>query len=296
MDKDTFFAKNRLLHCRGKYIDLSAPKIMGILNITPDSFFDGGRYTEEKEIRARVLQIMNEGADIIDIGAYSSRPHAADISQKEEWDRLSKALDIIRSVSSDIIVSVDTFRSEIARKAIEMFKVEIINDISAGENDNEMFDTISSLKVAYIIMHMQGNPQTMQNEPKYTDIVREIAEYLGAKTEKLKRLGITDVIIDPGFGFGKTLEHNYQLLEYVDALKIIDAPILAGISRKSMIYKLLNTCPENALTGTIVLNTLLLDRGVDILRVHDVKEAVETVTLFNKTKAEGKNYLQLLSD
>jgi dihydropteroate synthase len=292
MDKDTFFAKKQLINCRGKYIDLSTPKIMGILNVTPDSFFDGGKFINEQQIRNRIEQMIREGADIIDVGAYSSRPGAKNISTEEEWSRLSKALEILRSISSEILVSVDTFRSEIARKTVESFKVDMINDISAGNEDPQMFETIADLKIAYIIMHMQGNPQTMQILPTYADIMREIVEFLGAKTEQLKRLGVIDIIIDPGFGFGKTLEHNYQVIDHIDALKVIGVPVLAGISRKSMIYRHLNTSPDGALTGTIVLNTLLLERGVNILRVHDIKETVETVALFNKTKAEGKNYLQ----
>lgn len=296
MDKDTFFANNQLIRCGGKYLNLSTPKIMGILNVTPDSFFDGGKYMDKGQIKNRIEQIINEGADMLDIGAYSSRPGAKSISSDEEWSRLSVALEIARSVSSEILISIDTFRSEIARKAVGLYKVDMINDISAGNEDPKMFETIAELQVAYIIMHMQGNPQTMQIQPVYSDIIREIIENLGAKTIQLRRLGISDIIIDPGFGFGKTMEHNYQLLEHIDALKIIGVPVLAGISRKSMIYRLLNATPEEVLTGTIVLNTLLLDRGVNILRVHDVKEAVETVALFNKTKTEGKNYIQHLRD
>lgn len=296
MAKDTFFAKKQFINCGGKYLDLSTPRIMGILNVTPDSFFDGGRYLDKKAIAERIAQVINEGADIIDVGAVSSRPGAKYISADEEWSRLSVALELIRSIAPEFIVSVDTFRSEIADKAVSSFKVDIINDISAGNEDSGMFETIAELRVAYIIMHMQGNPETMQTKPVYSDLIREIIQELGSKVVQLQKLGVIDIIIDPGFGFGKTLEQNYQLLENMDAFKIMEVPVLAGISRKSMIYRQLNITPEEALTGTIVLNTLLLDRGVNILRVHDVKEAVETVTLFNKTKSEGKNYLQHIND
>jgi len=296
MYKDTFFEKKHLINCGGKLLDLSIPRVMGILNITPDSFYDGGKYQNEIAITKRVKKIYEEGADIIDVGACSTRPGAIEISTNEEWLRLSKALEIIRALYSDVIISVDTFRSEIAKKAVTEFGTSIINDVSAGNADPKMFETIAALQVPYIIMHMQGNPHTMQLKPHYKDIINEIIGFLAKKSEELKKLGVNDIIADPGFGFGKTIEQNYQLLNHLSSLEILDLPILAGISRKSMIYKELNILPEEALLGTTILNTLALERGTDILRVHDVKEAKQTIQLYLKTREEGKNYLQQLSD
>jgi dihydropteroate synthase len=296
MDKDTFFEKKHLINCNGKYLDLSIPRVMGILNVTPDSFYDGGKYLNDIAIKERVTKMHGEGADIIDVGASSTRPGAIEISSSEEWLRLSKALEVIRKHFPETVISIDTSRSEIAEKAVSEFRADIINDVTAGNADPRMFETIAGLQIPYIIMHMQGNPQNMQIKPDYRNILTDIIVFLSKKSEELKKLGVIDIIIDPGFGFGKTLNHNYQILNNLSSLCILDLPILAGISRKSMIYKELGITAEDALNGTTILNTLALERGADILRVHDVKEAKQTVQLFLKTKEEGKNYLQQLSD
>lgn len=295
MVKDTFFGKNRLINCGGKYLDLSTPRIMGILNITPDSFYDGGRYVEKKAVKKRVAEMLKEGADIIDIGAYSSRPGATHISEEEELQRLQKALNWVREEHPEAILSVDTFRSGIARQVVEEFGVSIINDISGGVLDAVMIDTIADLNVACIIMHMPGDPKNMQQNTNYKDLVREIVEFLARQAEKLRSKGIIDIIADPGFGFGKTLDQNYQLLGNLSAFKILQLPILAGISRKSMIYKFLQTTPDETLTGTCVLNTIALQNGADILRVHDVKETKQTIDLLMKTKTEENRYLEQIS-
>ena len=291
MDKDTFFKKKRFINCGGKYLDLSAPRIMGVLNITPDSFYDGGKYTDAPSILKQAGKLIDEGADIIDIGAYSSRPGAENISAEEEWNRLSRALDTIRGKYPDFIVSVDTFRAEIARKAKNEFSVQIINDISGGMLDPEMFDAIASLGVAYIIMHMSGNPQNMHLNINYTNVIDDIFRFLGNRAETLVSKGANDVIIDPGFGFGKTLDQNYQLLSYLAVFKTLGLPVLTGFSRKSMVYRLLGITPAEALNGTEVLNTIALMKGADILRVHDVKETKQAIALYSKTIEEGKNYL-----
>jgi dihydropteroate synthase len=291
-----FSEKKHLINCHGKLLDLSVPKVMGILNVTPDSFYDGGRYQAIPDIKERAKRIYEEGADIIDVGACSTRPGAIEISSNEEWLRLSKALKIIRAHFQDIIISVDTFRSEIANKAVKEFGVNIINDIFAGNADPKMFETIAGLQIPYVIMHMQGNPQTMQTTHHYTDIIAEIIQFLAKKSEELKKLGVNDIIADPGFGFGKTTAQNYQLLDHLQTFEMLDLPIIAGISRKSMIYKELGGSPEEALNGTSVLNTMALERGASILRVHDVKEAKQTVQLYLKTREEGKNYLQQMPD
>ncbi|WP_075590119.1 dihydropteroate synthase [Labilibacter marinus] len=271
------------LNAGGRLIDISTPLIMGILNVTPDSFFDGGKYTNEDAILSRVEQMIQDGADIIDIGAYSSRPGAKHISEEEELERLNTVLASIRANYPEIIISVDTFRASVAACVVNEFKVDIINDISAGDMDEKMFETIARLNVPYIIMHMKGTPQNMQVNPNYEkDIVFEVIDYLAEKKRQLSLLGVHDVIIDPGFGFGKTLDHNYQLLNRLDDLRLLELPILVGVSRKSMIYKLLETSPEEALNGTTALNMVALERGAGILRVHDVKEAKDCISIFNK--------------
>ncbi|NOQ24571.1 MAG: dihydropteroate synthase [Bacteroidales bacterium] len=280
--KDTFFSRKLTINCGGELLDLSIPKIMGILNITPDSFFDGERYSTKEKILFQVNKMINVGCDILDIGAYSSRPGAQNISISEELNRLCPVLETIRTEFPDIILSVDTFRSEVAKKVVEDFNVNIINDISAGELDNNMFETIAKLNVPYILMHMKGSPDNMQGNPKYNNVIKEVIDYFAVKIKKLKLLGVNDLIIDPGFGFGKTLEHNYQLLKYLDDFRIFELPILVGISRKSMINKLLEISPEEALNGTSVLNTLSIVNGANILRVHDVKEASESIKLCTK--------------
>ncbi len=281
-NKDTFFSKKQTINCRGTLIDFNKPKVMGILNITPDSFYAGGRYDNPENLLAKAKQMLADGAEILDIGAYSSRPGAEHITEQEELNRLISVVGIIRKNIPDAILSIDTFRSEIAKIMVNDYEVDIINDISGGDMDDQMFETIASLNVPYILMHMKGTPQNMQQSPKYNDIVRDILFYFSEKIEKLTLLGVNDIIIDPGFGFGKTLEHNYELLSRLEEFKIIELPMLIGLSRKSMIYKLLETTPENALTGTIALNMVALQKGADILRVHDVKEAKESVTLFSK--------------
>ena len=282
--KDTVFSKKNTINCNGQLIDLSKPKIMGIINITPDSFFDGGMHNNKDQILSSVDKHLNDGADIIDVGAYSSRPGALDVSEKIELERLVFALEIVRNKYPDIIISVDTFRSNIAKKIVKNFNVNIINDISAGEMDENMFDTIAELNVPYIMMHMQGSPQNMQKNPKYEDIINDIITYFVKKIERLKLLGVNDVIIDPGFGFGKTLEHNYKIMHHLSDFNIINLPILVGVSRKSMIFRLLNISPEDALNGTTVLHTLALLNGANILRVHDVKATRETIKLIDMYK------------
>lgn len=280
--KDTYFSRKQTINCRGELYDISTPKVMGILNITPDSFYDGGRYNSDQNILQRTEKLLMEGADIIDIGAYSSRPGADHVSEKDELERLTNSLKLIRERYPKIIISVDTFRSNIAKKVVKDYQVDIINDISAGEMDLEMFNTIAELKVPYVMMHMQGTPDTMQQNPSYKNVVQDIIMYFSKKVDELKLLGIDDVIIDPGFGFGKTVDHNYQLLKYLDDFKIFELPILVGVSRKSMICKVLEVDPDNALNGTTVVNTLSLLGGANILRVHDVKEAKQTIKLFEK--------------
>jgi dihydropteroate synthase len=264
-------------------MDVSTPKVMGILNITPDSFFDGGKYQQQNSILKRVRQMKEEGADIIDVGAYSSRPGAADVPEKEELTRLFSALELIRNDDPETVISVDTFRANIAREVVEKFKVDMINDISAGDMDEKMFDTIADLQVPYVMMHMKGTPQNMQNNPGYSnDVVYEVIDYLGKKSEILKQMGVHDVLVDPGFGFGKTQDHNYILLSRLHELKVLELPLLIGVSRKSMIYNCLNTTSAEALNGTTALNMVALQNGASFLRVHDVKEAKECVKLYAK--------------
>ena len=273
------------INVNGKLMDLSQPQVMGILNVTPDSFYAGSRGVAERDIIDRLRQMTDEGASIIDIGAYSSRPDADDVSTEEEMARLRHALNLVRQHQPDAVVSVDTFRADVARMCVEEYGVAMVNDISAGEMDDEMFPTIARLGVPYIAMHMKGTPQTMQINPQYEHFLKEIFYFFSEKVQKLRDLGVKDIIIDPGFGFGKTLEHNYQLMNHLEEFKLFGLPLLVGISRKSMIYKLLDTTPEEALNGTTVLNTIALQKGAHILRVHDVKAAVEAVKIVEKMKA-----------
>lgn len=265
-------------------ITTEKPLIMGILNATPDSFFEGSRCMTENLIENRIKQILDEGASIIDIGAYSSRPDARHIDEKEEWRRLETALQVLRDKYPEAITSVDTFRSGIAKRAVEEYGVNIINDISGGEMDESMFKTIGELKVPYIMMHMRGTPQTMQQNCEYTNLFQDIALYFSRKIEQLRELGVNDIILDPGFGFSKTLEQNYELLAELEHFRIFEHPVLVGVSRKSMIYKLLHTTPAEALNGTTAIHTIALGKGADILRVHDVKEAVECVKITEMVK------------
>lgn len=282
---------NSYINVNGSLLDLSTPCVMGILNVTPDSFYAGSRMQTEADIAARAEQIVKEGAGIIDIGAYSSRPNADPVSAQEEMERLRLGLEVIGRVCPDAVVSVDTFRADVARMSVEEYGVAIINDISAGEMDAEMFSTVARLNVPYIMMHMQGTPQNMQQCPHYDNLLKEVFEYFARKVQQLRDRGVKDIILDPGFGFGKTLEHNYELLAHLDNFRVFELPLLVGVSRKSMIYRLLDITPQEALNGTTVLNTLCLLKGADILRVHDVREAVEAVKMVEAMRqAECKNY------
>ncbi len=273
------------LNVNGRLLDLSTPQVMGILNVTPDSFYAGSRSRTEAEIAARACQILDEGASIIDIGAYSSRPNAEHISPEEEMQRLRTGLEILNRNHPDAIISVDTFRAEVARQCVEEYGAAIINDISAGEMDEQMFPTVARLNVPYIMMHMQGTPQNMQKEPRYENLLKEVFMYFARKVRQLRDLGMKDIILDPGFGFGKTLEHNYELMAHLEEFGIFELPLLVGVSRKSMIYRLFGATPQEALNGTTVLDTVALMKGADILRVHDVREAVEAVRLIEKLKS-----------
>ena len=270
------------LNVRGRLLDLSKPQVMGILNVTPDSFYAGSRMETEEAVRGRVRQIIAEGGSMIDVGAYSSRPGAADVSAEEEMERLRRGMRIVREEAPEIPVSVDTFRADVAKMAVEELGVDIINDISGGELDKEMFKTVAKLGVPYILMHMKGTPQTMQQAPHYEDLMKEVMLYFAEKVQQLRDLGQKDIVLDPGYGFAKTIDHNYELLKHQEMLEVFELPLLVGVSRKSMIYRFLGSSPEEALNGTTVLNTLALQKGANILRVHDVKEAVEVVRLVEK--------------
>ncbi len=272
----------RTINVNGRLIDLSTPKIMGILNVTPDSFYAGSRKETEADITARIEQILTEGADIIDIGAYSSRPNAIPVTTEEESTRLRRGLEIIRKTTSDVIVSVDTFRADVAAMCVEEYNAAIINDISGGQMDKQMFNTVARLNVPYIMMHMKGTPQNMQHNPSYNNLRTEIMQYFAERIQILHSRGVKDIIIDPGFGFGKTQNHNYELFRHLEDFQLFELPILVGISRKSMIYNLLECTPDEALNGTTVLNTLALTKGASILRVHDVKACAEAVRIFNQ--------------
>lgn len=267
------------INCKGRVIDLSTPKVMGILNVTPDSFHDGGRYTDIQDALYQAEKMLIDGASIIDIGGQSTRPGAEDVGVKEELNRTLPIIEALVKQFPDIIISIDTYRATVAKAAVNA-GAGIINDVSAGDDDVDMFSTVAALQVPYIMMHKQGNPQTMQQNPEYKDVVQEVVGYFIAKTNQLKKLGVHDVIIDPGFGFGKTVEHNYSLLKHLPDFAIFDMPILAGVSRKSMINKVLGTQPENALNGTTAVNTMALLNGAKILRVHDVKEAMQAIKLY----------------
>lgn len=276
-----FPAPDYTMNLRGKLVELQRPWVMGILNVTPDSFYADSRtpMAEPDRIAQRVRQMLAEGADIIDVGAYSSRPGADDISPLEEMRRLEVALTTVREVAPEVYVSVDTFRSEVARQCVEHFGVDLINDISGGVLDRAMPKVVARLGVPYIIMHMKGNPETMQMAPEYQDVVAEVLEFLARQQQRFFDAGGKDVIIDPGFGFGKTLQHNYRLMDRLQDFHELHAPLLVGVSRKSMIYKLLETTPQDALNGTTVLHTIAMMKGAHIFRVHDVQAAVEARTL-----------------
>lgn len=265
----------------GRLVSLDAPLVMGILNVTPDSFFATSRCRSEEEIRQRVCQIRQEGATMVDIGAYSSRPGAEDVAQGEELHRLLPAIDIVREEWPEAIISVDTFRAEVARRAVEA-GADIVNDISGGEMDPEMFYAVADMHVPYILMHMQGTPRDMQKAPHYDNLMCEVFRSLGERVELLHEMGVADVILDPGFGFGKTMAQNYEMMARLGEFRLLDCPILVGVSRKSMVYRLLGTTPEESLNGTTALNTIALMNGASILRVHDVREAVEAVKIYQQ--------------
>lgn len=282
MAQDTPFQTKKTLNLDGRLLALDIPKVMGILNLSPDSFYDGGKYKSTKDILSQTEKMLNEGASIIDIGGYSSRPQAKNIDQKEEEIRVIKGVNLVKSHFPDAHVSIDTFRASVAAKALDEGAC-MVNDISGGNLDDQMFDLVARRKVPYILMHMQGTPQTMSSETKYENLLSNIMDYFNSKLRKLLKLGIKDVIIDPGFGFAKTVEQNYEILENLKYFKALKQPIMAGISRKSMVYKKLGISSAEALNGTTVLNTIALINGVSLLRVHDVKEAVEAIKLFKAT-------------
>lgn len=269
------------INCNGELIDLSIPKVMGILNVTPDSFFDGGHYTNNREVLQRVEQMLTDGATFIDVGGYSSKPNAAAVTVQEEKARTIPVVASIVQHFPEAIVSIDTFRSDVAQLCLDQ-GAAIVNDISAGLLDPLMLKIVANYQVPYIMMHMKGTPQTMSALAQYDDLVKEILFYFSERIAAARSLGISDLIVDPGFGFAKTIDQNFELLRHLDIFKNLDLPILAGVSRKSMIHKTLQIKPEEALNGTTVLNTLALEKGAAILRVHDVKEAVETIKLWQK--------------
>lgn len=272
------------LNLRGRLLELREPQIMGILNVTPDSFYSDSRTPDEAHITDRVRQMMDEGADMIDIGGYSSRPGADDVTPEEEMDRLRRGLRIVRKLYPEVPVSVDTFRADVVRMCIEEEGADIINDISGGMMDRQMFRTVARLGVPYILMHMQGTPDTMQVAPHYDNLRREVMLYFAERIDRLCQMGAKDIIVDPGFGFGKTLEHNYELMNHLDDFAVFNLPLLVGISRKSMIYKLTGGTPQTSLNGTTVLNTISLVKGAHILRVHDVKAAAEAKQIYMAMK------------
>lgn len=276
------------LKLKGELYDLRTPVVMGVINITPDSFFAFSRYKSDRTLLQQVETFLAEGATIIDVGGYSTRPQAAPVSVDEEIKRISEALEIICKKFPEAVLSVDTFRSPVARMAVQEYGVAMINDIGGGTLDQLMFETIADLQVAYVLMHTRGNPQHMQEQTQYEDVVADVLQFLAKRVAQLRLLGVHDVVIDPGFGFAKTLEQNYEMMSKLSIFRQINVPLLVGISRKSMIYKLLGVDPEEALNGTTALNMLALMGGASILRVHDVKEAVETIRIFNAYRQSTK--------
>lgn len=274
------------INCKGQLIDLSQPKVMGILNLTPNSFFDGGRYSSEKEILVKVEKMLAEGATFIDIGAYSSKPGAEFVSEEEELNRIVPVVQLLVKHFQEILISIDTFRSEVARVCIEN-GAAMINDISAGNLDDKMLEVIAQYNVPYIMMHMRGTPETMQSMTEYEDVLKEVLFYFSERISKARGLGINDLIVDPGFGFAKNIAQNYEVLQKLELFHHLELPLLIGISRKSMIHKTLGITADEALNGTTVLNTIALSKGAQILRVHDVQEAVECVKLYEKMNFKG---------
>ena len=275
------------INCKGQLIDLSIPKVMGILNITPNSFFDGGKFKNETEILSQVRKMLNDGATFIDIGGYSSKPKAEYVSEKDEMLRIVPVINLIQKHFPKTVISIDTFRSEVARICIEN-GAAIINDISAGSVDEKMMETVAKYNVPYILMHKRGTPETMQTMTNYKNIVKEILFYFSEKVAAARSFGINDLILDPGFGFAKTLDQNYEILQKLELFNMLELPLLIGVSRKSMIYNLFKCTPEEALNGTTIINSIALNKGTKILRVHDVKEAMECVTIFNKINPKNE--------
>ena len=279
-----FYRRKKTLQLNGELILLDQPVVMGILNLTPDSFFDGGRYQNEKKVLRRAEEILEQGALLIDIGAVSTRPGASEVSEQEEMDRLLPAVKVIRKNFQHANLSIDSYRSEVIRRVVSETGDCVVNDISGGTLDDKMFETVAKLGLPYILTHLQGTPQTMQKNPSYRDVVKDILQDLSDKVNILKLLGVNDIILDPGFGFGKNQDHNYELLNRIDSFRLFELPLLVGLSRKAMIWRLLKITPEESLNGTTVLNTLALMGGADILRVHDVREAVQAIRLVSELK------------
>ena len=278
---------DKMLNIKGNLVSLDTPVVMGILNVTPDSFYAASRQRGEADIERRIETILSEGGAWIDVGGYSSRPDAEDVSPEEEKRRLEPALRLLRDRYPEVPVSLDTFRAEVARWGVEEYGVALINDISGGELDEAMFRTVARLRVPYLLMHMRGTPRTMQRHTDYADLMEEVMLYFARKVRELRLLGVNDIILDPGFGFSKTLEQNYRLMSHLEEFAVFELPLLVGVSRKSMIYRLLDATPEESLNGTTVLNTFALLHGADILRVHDVRQAVEAVRIVRQLKAEA---------
>lgn len=278
---------DKMLNIKGNLVSLDTPVVMGILNVTPDSFYAASRQRGEADIERRIETILSEGGAWIDVGGYSSRPDAEDVSPEEEMRRLEPALRLLRDRYPEVPVSLDTFRAEVARWGVEEYGVALINDISGGELDEAMFRTVAGLRVPYLLMHMRGTPRTMQRHTDYADLMEEVMLYFARKVRELRLLGVNDIILDPGFGFSKTLEQNYRLMHHLEEFAVFELPLLVGVSRKSMIYRLLDATPEESLNGTTVLNTFALLHGADILRVHDVRQAVEAVRIVRQLKAEA---------
>ncbi len=279
MGKDTFFCKNKTIRFRGHLLEFNQPLVMGILNITPDSFYDGGHYSSKTEMVEQVRKMISEGASIIDIGAVSTRPGSVPVSEEEEINRLKPVLNVLSKEFPETWFSIDTFRSAVAKMAVEEFGFYMINDISAGDLDRNMFDTVIGLNVPYVMMHMKGTPPDMQKQPVYENVTNEILSYFSPKVNYLRSKGCKDLIIDPGFGFGKKTEHNYKLLKELHSFYMLECPVLVGVSRKSMIYKLLGTNPDESLNGTQVVQVIAMLNGADILRVHDVKPVMEAIRI-----------------
>ncbi len=272
------------MNLHGRLVEIDRPWIMGILNVTPDSFYDGSRCPDTARIEARVRQMVGDGADVIDIGAYSTRPGAAEVTAAEELARLERGMEVVRRVAPDAIVSVDTFRADVARSCVEQLGVDIVNDVAGGTLDDRMFATVAQLGVPYIVMHMRGTPATMQQLTDYDNVTADVLKYLARKVDELHQMGVNDVIADPGFGFSKTVEQNYELMRGLEVFHELRVPLLVGVSRKSMVFRLLGCTPAEALNGTTVLNTMALERCAHFLRVHDVRQAVEARSIVEATR------------